>query len=405
MSPTKSPWATALALTLVCACAARCDERFLLTLKGTDPSPDQTPVIATIPNSTPVGVYETSPASGEPSRAIQVFDEGGERRIALSTAKLRPGHAYPITLRPVDASGENARRGVHFRPSSKNLIVTLDGEPFTEYRVDVGNKPFLDPVIGPGGVSYTRAFPMRKVNGEDHDHPHQRSFWFTHGEVDGVDFWAETPKSGVIRELDRQIVAAGPVLGRLITHNEWIAPGGRVVCADTRTWTFLSTNETRIIDLDVTIKATSGPVVFGDTKEGSFGLRVASSMDVNRKKGGKITNAEGLVDDQAWGKPSPWVDYTGPIGDQSAGIAILNHPTSFRYPTTWHVRTYGLFAANPFGYHDFGRSERGDYTLPKGESITFRHRVILHAGPTEPKTLAREFAAYAHPPQVVVETR
>ena len=130
--------------------------------------------------------------------------------------------------------------------------------------------------------------------------------------------------------------------------------------------TFYRTEGSRIIDFEITLKATDGPVTFGDTKEGMFGLRVASSMDVNKKKGGKITNAEGLTDDQAWGKASPWVDYTGPVEGKTVGIAILNHPRSFRYPTTWHVRTYGLFAANPFGWHDFGLGEVGEYTLPGG---------------------------------------
>ena len=113
-----------------------------------------------------------------------------------------------------------------------------------------------------------------------------------------------------------------------------------------------------------------------------FGLRVASSMDVNKKHGGRITNAEGLTDDRAWGKASPWVDYTGPVEGKTVGIAILNHPRSFRYPTTWHVRTYGLFAANPFGWQDFGLGRSGEHTLPAGESIRFGYRVILHEGDT-----------------------
>jgi hypothetical protein len=159
--------------------------------------------------------------------------------------------------------------------------------------------------------------------------------------------------------------------------------------------TFYRTRDHRIIDLEITIKATDGPVTFGDTKEGMFGLRVASSMDATPKKGGKITNAEGLTDDRAWGQASPWVDYVGPVKEQTVGIAVLNHPGSFRYPTTWHVRPYGLFAANPFGWKDFGKSERGDYTLPAGESIRFAYRVILHKGNTASLGAPAMFQAYA----------
>ena len=125
-------------------------------------------------------------------------------------------------------------------------------------------------------------------------------------------------------------------------------------------------------------------------------------MDVDKKTGGKITNAEGLTDDKAWGKPSPWVDYVGPVKDQTVGIAIINHPTSFRYPTTWHVRTYGLFAANPFGWHDFGRPDKGDYTIPDGQAIEFSYRVVLHEGDTKSADVPALATAYAKPPTVEV---
>src|SRR5262249_39795577 len=149
----------------------------------------------------------------------------------------------------------------------------------------------------------------------------------------------------------------GPVLGRLATKDDWIGPDHRRVLRDERLATFYRTASARIIDFEIKLHASDGPVTFRDTKEGMFGLRVASSMDVTRKKGGKITNAEGLTDAKAWGQASRWVDYIGLVDDKTVGIAVLNHPSSFRYPTTWHVRTYGLFAANPFGWHDFGKSE------------------------------------------------
>ena len=153
------------------------------------------------------------------------------------------------------------------------------------------------------------------------------------------------------------------MLARIATTDDWLAPDGTRVCADERTVTFYRTQEARVIDFEFKIHASDGPLTFGDTKEGMFGIRVASSMDVTRKAGGRITNAEGLTDEKAWGKASPWVDYVGPVNEKTVGIAVLNHPGSFRYPTTWHVRTYGLFAANPFGWHDFGKPERGDYTV------------------------------------------
>jgi hypothetical protein len=246
---------------------------------------------------------------------------------------------------------------------------------------------------------------MFNVPGEDHDHPPQRSCWFTHGRVKGVDFWSEEKGHGTIRETERQLVVEGPVLARLRTRDDWIGPDGRPMCRDRRRITFYRTQAVRIIDFDFTIEASHGPLTFGDTKEGMFGMRVASSMDVKKNRGGRITNAEGVTDLKAWGRASPWVDYVGPVKSRTAGIAILNHPDSFRFPTTWHVRDYGLFAANPFGWKDFGRPDRGDYTVPAGQTLHFAYRVILHTGDTTTLGVDRFFQAYAGIPELDFRAR
>ena len=128
----------------------------------------------------------------------------------------------------------------------------------------------------------------------------------------------------------------------------------------------------RWIDFTITIKATEGDVTFADTKEGTFAVRVADTMRLEAKKGGRIVNSEGQEDDAAWGMPAKWVDYTGPVDGETVGIAILSHPKSFRPNTRWHVRGYGLFAANPFGHKDFPKpelAEQGAVTIPKGDEL------------------------------------
>jgi hypothetical protein len=141
-----------------------------------------------------------------------------------------------------------------------------------------------------------------------------------------------------------------------------------------------------------------GDVQFGDTKEGSFAIRVADSMRVDAKKGGKIVNSENQTNGEAWGHAARWVDYTGPVDGETVGIAVLSHPTSFVPIPRWHVRTYGLFAANPFGKKDFPNpdsSEQGPLTLKKGDSITLRYRVILHKGETDKMFLEQVFNEFA----------
>jgi Methane oxygenase PmoA len=377
-----------------------------LTIRSRGAVPGDTPIVAEIKPAVPPGDYDLRALQGNTGGKAQVFVDAGKTYLATLVPPFpAPGESRFTLARRSEVSPPPCT----IRSRGKDLEFLVDGRLLTVYRGGETAKPYYYPLIGPTGASYTRAFPMRKeVAGEDHDHNHQRSFWFTHGNVNGVDFWSSDPLNGSkanfgsIRETSR-LTAAGAVVGLIRTTDQWLDHDGRKVLEDERVVRFYNTSATRVIDFDIRLEATAGPVTFGDTKEGMFGLRVASSMDVTHKKGGKITNAEGLHDDDAWGKPSSWVDYTGPVEGKIVGIAILNHPESFRYPTTWHVRTYGLFAANPFGWHDFGMKKTGAYTIPAGESIAFRYRVVLHEDDTPSARVAELFRAYAEPPTVEVQ--
>jgi hypothetical protein len=275
--------------------------------------------------------------------------------------------------------------------------VKLDGKPFTTYITKSGPKPILWPILGPTGKEMTRAWPMRDGDPEEkHDHIHHRSFWFTHGNVNGVSFWDENANHGTIAHKEFVKIANGPE-GLIVTKNAWVTPEGVTLCNDLRTLKFRGDENTRQIDFESVITSVVDECTFGDTKEGSFGVRVNETMKVDAKKGGKIISSEGLTDGAAWGKPAPWVDYHGPAHGEHLGIAILNHPSSFRFPTHWHVRTYGLFTANPFGLHDFDKAagKNGSHTLKKGETMTLRYRVIFHKGDEKTGGIAEAYAKYA----------
>jgi hypothetical protein len=379
-----------------------------VTVRHSGASLGETPIIAEVPTAVPIGKYVLEAPSGGKNLPANVFSDAGKTYLGTVLPNVPGDKTLSFSLSPA-TNTDPAIPGVELRPTSVNLDVIVGGKLLTTYVSDFANKPYFYPVLGPMGLAVTRAFPIKKdVAGEDRDHNHQRSLWFTHGKVNGLDFWASDPlnppnsKFGSIKETSRPTVAAGPAVGVLRTTDDWLGPDGKKVCEDERVVRFYDTSQGRVFDFDIIVNATNGPVTFGDTKEGMFGFRVASSMDVKAKKGGRITNAEGINDGPAWGKASPWVDYTGPVDGKTVGIAILNHPSSFRYPTTWHVRDYGLFAANPFGWKDFGMKESGDYTIPAGQSILFRYRVILHEGETASARIPEAFKSYAEPPSVDV---
>ena len=289
---------------------------------------------------------------------------------------------------------------VQFEDSGASVKILIDGKHFTTYQYAYGVKPIFWPVFSPDGKGLTRDYPMKDPNPkkfpfDSYDHIHQRSVWFTHGNVNGIDFWSEFPgqNCGVILHTEF-LKKEAPTF---VTRDLWMQRPDRIILTDERTFTFGGDAHGNWIDVEIKLIATHGDVKFGDTKEGTMGVRVPGVLEVQKQQGGKIINAEGLTDDAAWGKRSAWVDYSGVIDGKNCGIAMMNHPTSERFPTYWHVRTYGLFAANPFGVHDFtgDASQDGSLTIKNGESVTFKYRLYFHSGNTDEAEVKKNFDEYS----------
>lgn len=288
--------------------------------------------------------------------------------------------------------------------AADRVTVRMDGKIFTEYLARSGQQPILWPIVGPTGAPMTRGYPMESAaEHEREDHVHHRSLWFTHGDVNGVDFWAERGSQGpegvpLIKHREFVDAVAEGDRAKIVTRNDWLAPSDDRVCEDERTLVFTSDENSRTVDFQVVVKATDGDVTFGDTKEGSFAVRVAGTMKVEEKLGGKIVNSRGQTDRDAWARPAEWVDYHGPVDGDQVGIAILSHPSNFRHPCRWHVRTYGLFAANPFSKRHFAEvpgPEQGAVTVGKGNSLTLRYRVIFHRGDEKEAGIAAAYKEFA----------
>ncbi|MDR0869387.1 MAG: PmoA family protein [Planctomycetaceae bacterium] len=292
------------------------------------------------------------------------------------------------------------------KKTDEGYDVLLGGTLFASYLTDYKGTPIVYPIYGPGGQKMTRDFPMSEHsdNSEAKDHPHHRSLWFTHGEVNDCNFWMLNAQKIVHRKFDK--TESSGSIAEIITQNDWLDKKEQPLCQDVRTLRFGQLNgkngAVRYIDFDITVKAVQDSVIFRDTKEGTFGIRVPGTMDLTAKKrnplwGGHIVNAEGIKDEETWGKRSAWVDYFGPVDGKTAGIAVLNHPSSFRYPTYWHVRDYGLYAANPFGIHDFEKKsgQPGEHKLKNGETFTLRYRVLFHNGTADEADIADAFRQYA----------
>jgi hypothetical protein len=303
------------------------------------------------------------------------------------------------------------------KTATGGAIVKLDGKFFTEYVVDQANKPYLWPIIGPDGTDMTRSYPMKTVDGEQHDHPHHRGLCFGHENIGGYDTWAEQLTFGD-RPGDKvaeRVKHLGAIRHRAITElkdgekavltavSDYVDASGKKVLEEVRRHTFIDKGTTRVIDIDIELIATEGDTLVDDKKDSGLSIRVPSEMAVDKGKEGKgtghIINSEGHVDADAWAKRAKWVDYHGTVKGAHVGVAMLNHPKSFRHPTPWHVRTYGLFTANPFGLQSLDKdSESGAFTLKKGEKVSLRHRFIFHTGDEKAAKIAEAWEEYAKEP-------
>ena len=289
------------------------------------------------------------------------------------------------------------RGGVKITEHDEKVTVEINGKLFTEYRFKDAQRPYFYPVIGPTGVPVIRHWPMGDGPNEAHDHPHHKSLWYTHGDVNGVDFWADGDSKGRIVHEKFLEVRSGREVGVIKQQNKWVTADGKVVCTDTRTHRFYNRPEGRVMDLDVTIHASHGKVTMGDTKEGSMAIRLTPTMRLKGKVGrGHIINSEGVTDGKTWGKRAAWCDYYGPVEGDVVGVAIFDHPKNPKHPTWWHVRDYGLFAANPFGVHNFENKPAGtgNIEIPAGESLTWRYRFYFHKGDEKEGKVAEHYRAY-----------
>jgi hypothetical protein len=327
--------------------------------------------------------------------------------------------AVPSVASAADVSAVVTKDAVEFK-SGSTVVAKYATDP-------KWSKPFLYPVLAPDGTPVTRGWPIEVgLPGEvKKDHVHQKSVWFCHGDVipeglelkvkaanprdKGVDFWSESKdKDGKPRHGHIKVVKVGEPKQAdggvsVETQNEWLTPDGTKIMDETRVITFRETAEGRLFTFDITLKATVCPIVFGDTKEGSFGIRTHDSLRPEVKDGATVTTAEGksLAPPQKdnlpiWGYPTPWIDYSGKVDGKSVGIAVFDHPNN--PPANWHVRAYGLNAANPFGRSGSGfPTQKGKTDLlkiEKGGEMKLKYAVYAHTGDAKTGKVAEAFEAF-----------
>jgi hypothetical protein len=333
--------------------------------------------------------------------------------LALFAARAWSEAKPPVDVRPV--------------PAERRVDVTVGGKPFTAYIwPERLAKPVLYPIRTARGTLVTRGFPLDPRPGERVDHPHHVGLWFNYGDVNGVDFWnnAETlpkeqqAKMGRIVHKGITSTKSGAGVGELVVDADWIMPDGSVALHERTRFVFRADGDTRSIERDTQLTAGDKPVAFPDNKEGVLGLRVARGLEQPADKPevftdasgkptavpvldntgvtGSYTSSEGLTGDKVWGTRGRWCALAGKVEGEDVVLLVLDHPKNPGYPTYWHARGYGLFAANPLGQAALSNGkETLSFALQPKATTTFRHRLLILPGPLSKERAEREAKGFA----------
>ncbi len=295
-------------------------------------------------------------------------------------------------------------------PSSQKIDISIGGKLFTSFCYpDSLEKPFLYPIYAANDKAITRGFPWNPQPNDPTDHPHHIGLWFNYESVNGLDLWnnsyaieADKKKNyGWIRTQKILRTKSGKQAGVTYAAN-WTNQQKKVLLEEITDLNFSSIGSDRIIERITKLTAMED-ISFNDVKDGMLGLRVAHELELPIAVSKKYTDASGIVTyvkankdstvtgnyltsegkqgDAAWGTRGNWCMLYGKLGGDSVSIVMIDHPQNPGYPTYWHARNYGLFAANPLGQKIFSNGKTVlNFKLQKGEFAVFRYKIVISSG-------------------------
>ena len=297
------------------------------------------------------------------------------------------------------------------KKNERKVDVLADGKPFTSFIFPsdtVLKKHSLYPIYTAKGTVITRGYPLAPRAGERVDHPHHVGQWLNYESVNGFDFWnnstaiKDRSKYGTIKNTQIVKAVSGKNMGELVITADWIVADGKgkTVLKETTTFNFYAIGDKRIIDRTTKLMALSDTVLFKDVKDGFFSIRVARELEHPSDKAdefvdakgivtkiikldnsnitGKYRSSEGIEGDSVWSTRGRWVNLAGKIGKEDISVCLIDHPKNVNYPTYWHARGYGLFAANPLGEKVFSNGKKEtNLKLAPSEAVTFKYRTVI----------------------------
>jgi hypothetical protein len=356
------------------------------------------------------GIYRNTcpvfPATGECNASSRTLGAVGRGMSRGRTALLWVWLSSSIALGACATSQVTLVR----HEADEKIDILVDGKPFTVYRWGSAlKKPVLFPVRAADGAVVTRGFPLEPRPGESHDHPHHIGLWFNYGDVDGVDYWnnGKGPTSNKLGRIVHQTITSargGDGQAELAVTSTWVNQDGQPVIREQTRFVFGAAEGRRSIDRIARLEAVNAPVTFNDNKEGLVALRLASPLEAASKTNatgtGQYRSSEGKTGDAVWGTRGRWVMLNGKLDGRAVTLALLDHPNNPGFPTHWHARGYGLFAANPLGQKSFDETQPAvTFVVAKGAAAQFAYRLLILSREATPADVEAEYQLFIKDPK------
>lgn len=297
-------------------------------------------------------------------------------------------------------------------PVGSVLRFSAGGQPVCSYQMQPGEVPegvheifrhgaHLHPVYSPSG---------RCVTGNHQaDHPWQRGIWMAWTKTEfgeaHPDFWnmgkTDAPSGGSlpaeVKFVQLQKSWGGPQGGGFVSEHVFLdhsrTPGQKVL---NETWEVavsqqtLDGTRTNVLDLVSTQTcATDRPLKLPKYHYGGLGVRGAPAW--NPVESVRMLTSEGLDRKSGDSTTARWVWLGGEIEGATAGIAVLIHPSNFRFP-----QPLRLNPKNP--QLCVAPSQGGDWAIEPGRPLISKYRFLIFDGPPKADWIEAQWREYAEAP-------
>ncbi len=266
-----------------------------------------------------------------------------------------------------------------FPDGGTKAVVTQNAKP--DFR------PYIHPILAPGTEAELTQFSPEH-------HKHQTGLYWGFSRINGIEAkpgelgeWIFTPdrSADIQKKIGRDfftnpdgdhwqrvssdvLIAEGKEVKWRTVYN--MLDGAKTpILRETQTWTFTQKDDKYLLSLEWEGEALTD-ISINRYDYGGLFLRMPWKKGIK----GEVVNAARQKNERAEGQRAMWIDVGMEIDglDEWGHITIFDHSDNKGYPQPWRVDEQMGVGPAP--------SRFGDWQIKKGETRTFRHRIVAYTG-------------------------